>query len=170
MAVTRISLTAIEVQKFLSAPTGGTYCRIAPESPDVVFNPFWLADTPTNRAFLKTWLCRLVQRDDETSLPDTVQAQLARCVDYAYESLAKEHRNLTTVTKLLGIDFPRWDRLNQWLRSDGTRSAGEYAYLFDHDTDALDLDSARVGFDFTELMDQPRRGDDRRWDGFNAPH
>lgn len=135
---------------------GGRYAIISPNHPqDVQFNPFWLDDTPSNRSFLKTWLGHLVKTDNEHELPAGIDRDINHCIDYAYDALSKAHRNLTTATKMLPVDFPRWDRLKKWLRSDGIHNAGEYAYLFDHDTDQVDLAFDKVGFDFTDLMNQP---------------
>ena len=131
--------------------TGGVYSVISPEHPkDVRFNPFWLEDTPKNRSFLKVWLAQLVKNDGESELPPSIQSQLNDCVDYAYESLSKEHRCLANAIKLLPMDFERCHRLSRWLKK------GDYAYLFDHKLDALDLKQAKVGFDFTHLMTEPK--------------
>ncbi len=131
----------------------GTYSVISPKYPEQCqFNPFWLEDSPTNRAFLKKWIGQLVMREGETQLPATINSQLCDCIDYAYESLAKENRNLATATKLLPIDFERRSELNQWLRGEGVRNDGQYAYLFDHQTDCLDIQTSKVGFDLTHLL------------------
>ena len=136
--------------------TGGLYSVISSDYPDAAsFNPFWLTDTPKNRSFLKKWLGQLVIKEDENELPADIDRMISECVDYAYDSLELSHRNLTTITQLLAVDFPRWDRLRKWLKSDGIRSSSEYAYLFDNETDSLDLTISKVGFDFTELMSQP---------------
>lgn len=135
---------------------GGVYARISPDCPaDSQFNPFCLDDTPTNRAFLTQWLAQLVKQEHEDELPAAIGTPLAACVDYAYEALLPEHRNLHTVTRLLPIDFPRWDRVNQWLRGDEARPDGAYAYLFDNATDRVHLNANKCGFDFTELFNQP---------------
>lgn len=137
--------------------TGGVYSIISPEHPeDVNFNPFWLKDSPTNRSFLKKWMGQLVKEGDEEELPSSIEKPISECVDYAFDSLQREHRSLSNVTRLLPIDFPRWDRLHKWMKRDGIRNDGEYAYLFDNEMDELDLSSAKMGFDFTELMNQPK--------------
>lgn len=79
---------------------------------------------------------------------DTIVA----CIDYAFNHLAKEHRNLTNVSKLLPINFPRWLELRRWVRSDGRHSEGEYAYIFDNDKDALTM-CGKMGFDMTHFLD-----------------
>ena len=97
----------------------------------------------------------MVKTDQEHELPATIDKQLTECVNYAYEQLAPQYRYLTTATRILPMDFPRWDRLYKWLRSDGIRSDGEYAYLFDNPRDELVLSAAKMGFDMTYLMSQP---------------
>ena len=136
--------------------TGGNYSIISADYPeDSSFNPFWLDDTPKNRSFLKKWMGQLVISETEVELPAEIDSLISGCVDYAYDSLDKVHRNLTTATQLLPVDFPRWDRLQKWLKSDGVKNSGEYAYLFDNEVDSLDLSIEKVGFDFTELMREP---------------
>lgn len=136
--------------------TGGTYSIISSDYPDdSCFNPFWLSDTPKNRAFLKKWMGQLVIKEQESELPADIDHLISECVDYAYDSLDQAHRNLTTATKLLPINFPRWERLKKWLKSDGVSNSGEYAYLFDNATDSLNVSINKVGFDFTELMSEP---------------
>ena len=136
---------------------GGVYSIISPEHPEEVqFNPFCLDDTKSNRAFLKQWLAQLIKEPAEEELPSAIDEAVASCIDYAYDSLSKEHRNLTTATQLLPIDFPRWERLRKWLRGTEVRGEGEWGYLFDNDSDALDVNATKLGFDFTDLMDQPK--------------
>lgn len=136
--------------------TGGTYSIISSDYPDESsFNPFWLDDTPKNRAFLKKWMGQLVINESEAELPADIDRMLSECVDYAYDSLDQVYRNLTTVTQLLPVNFSRWDRLKKWLKSDGICTSGEYAYLFDNEFDSLNLSINKVGFDFTELMGEP---------------
>lgn len=136
---------------------GGLYSIISPDYPaDVNFNPFWLEDTPSNRSFLIQWMAQLIIKPEERHVPAAILKWLSDCVNYAYDSLQQSHRNLTNVARLLPIDFPRWDELNQWLTSDGIRNDGAYAYLFDNPEDTLNLNAACMGFDFTELMKQPQ--------------
>ena len=128
----------------------GVYSIISPNHPsDVQFNPFCLDDTPQNRQFLKAWMGELVRAVGEVEIPADIDSALSSCVDYAYDSLSSEHRHLLNVTKMLPVDFPRWSRLEKWLEG------GDYAYLFNHSIDSLDLDASKMGFDLTELMKQP---------------
>ncbi len=136
--------------------TQGVYSIISADYPnEAKFNPFCMIDTPKNRSFLKKWMGQLVIKESEDELPADIDRMISDCVDYSYESLSPIHRNLSTVTKLLPIDFSRWDRLKKWLKSDGIHSSGDYAYLFDNEIDSLNLSVSKVGFDFTELMSQP---------------
>lgn len=136
---------------------GGTYFSLNPERDPVPMNPFALPDTPGNRSFLKHWLAHLVLQEDEPELPDELQHSIDACVDYTFESLSPQHRSLSTVVEFLPIDFPRWHRLYPWLREKGARLAGQYAYLFDHEADALHFSTHKIGFDLTALMSQPSR-------------
>jgi type IV secretion system protein VirB4 len=98
------------------------------------------------------WLGELIKEESEMHLPSDIEAMVAGAIDYAYDSLLTEHRQLSTVTQFFPMDFPRWDRLKKWLKS----SSGDYAFLFDNATDSLVLDTQKIGFDMTWLMNQPR--------------
>ena len=136
--------------------TGGAYARFSPSvNETVTLNPFQPEDTPSNRSFLKQWLAQLLKQEEEIELPAEVDAQLAWCVEYAYDSLVPSERYLSTVTQMLPVDFQRRDRLNKWLQGDSCRPAGEYAYLFDHPEDTLSLKANKMGFDMTDLMRGP---------------
>ncbi|MDF1796452.1 MAG: VirB4 family type IV secretion/conjugal transfer ATPase [Coxiellaceae bacterium] len=133
--------------------SGGCYTVLSPDHADTIqFNPLQLADTPGHRQFCLQWLCQLVSKQDETELPEAVIADLQLCIDYTFDQLAPQHRSLTHATKILPITFERWSRLRRWLGADDTHSAGEYAYLFDHDCDALHL-SDKIAFDMTHFLD-----------------
>ena len=131
----------------------GHYAVLSPDhAEEIHFNPLQLPDTATNRKFCKDWLIQLVKKEDETEIDERMVDQLGQCVDYAYEQLAQEHRNLTHATKILPITFDRWIRLRRWLRGDKSRPDGEYAYLFDNEFDALNLQN-KMGFDMTHFLD-----------------
>ncbi len=152
--------------------TGGVYLSIAPNSgpnfgpnlagqnfnsqPLLALNPFSLKNTEENKLFLKHWLSELVRQEGESSIPSALSNLLGQCVDYAYEHLPLEKRYLSTALKLLPIDFPRWPELHRWMRGEGVRTHGEYAYLFDHPQDSLSLNRAKTGFDLSVLMSQPK--------------
>lgn len=133
--------------------SGGYYAVLSPDYPnDIRFNPFQLADTPVNRTFCKTWLTQLVKRDEETEVEEHIVAQLNQCVDYAFENLEPRARSLRHAVAILPVTFERWTRLHRWLRGDGTRSDGDYAYLFDHEEDGLAMHD-KMGFDMTHFLD-----------------
>jgi len=137
--------------------TGGKYLIIHPSHPrDSQFNPFSLRDSPGNRAFLKKWMKQLVRLEGELELDPSLERPLSDCVDYAYDTLSASHRTLKTVCQLLPLDFPRWDRVRQFLHANGRYSTGEYAYLFDNENDSFDPSFSRFGFDFTDLLAQSK--------------
>ncbi len=134
--------------------TGGYYSILSPDYPENTrFNPFQLNDTPNNRQFCRELLAQLCKDENESELPADIQETLKNCVDYAYEQLAKAHRRLSHVVKILPLNFPRWPNLRRWLQADHKNNAGEYAYIFDNETDALTL-QAQMGFDMTHFLDR----------------
>ena len=132
---------------------GGYYAILSPDYPnETCFNPLQMEDTPVNRKFCREWMVQLVKQEDEKSLdPETLES-IIKCIDYAFEHLAHEHRNLTNVSKLLPISFSRWPSLRRWLCADGKHAEGEYAYIFDNNTDALEMHT-KMGFDMTHFLD-----------------
>ena len=133
---------------------GGEYTVLSPDHAGTIqFNPFQLADTPNNRKFCKDWLVQLVRKDDEIEVDEAVVDALHQCVEYAYQALAPKHRNLTNATKILPVTFTRWLRLKRWLRGDGSRAEGDYAYLFDNVKDTLNLNQSKLSFDMTHFLD-----------------
>ena len=133
--------------------SGGYYSVLSPDHPDDTrLNPLQLPDTPVNRKFCREWLAQLVKKDDEAVLDDEIMKYISQCIEYNFEHLAKEHRKLSNIAKLLPINFPRWASLRRWLRKDHAHPEGEYAYLFDNDTDELQMHS-KMGFDMTHFLD-----------------
>lgn len=131
----------------------GYYGVLSPDfKNDIQFNPFHLDDTPDNRLFIKRWFSQLVLRDNEVELDDLSSKQVSDCVDYAFEKLAFEERNLSNAAHMLPIDFLRLNRLERWLKGTDGKPDGEYAYLFDNDTDALTFVD-KMGFDMTHFLD-----------------
>ena len=127
----------------------GQYTDISANNP-IGFNPFALENTPINRAFLKDFLSQLIKNPEEKELPGKVSLIITECIHYAFDSLAKAHRNLSTISRFLPIDFPRWDQLRRWLK----QPDGEYSYLFDNEFDSFTISSDKIGFDLTELVNQ----------------
>ncbi|HAT6826475.1 TPA: VirB4 family type IV secretion/conjugal transfer ATPase [Legionella pneumophila] len=137
---------------YILASGNSRYIKIAPSNP-VSMNPLQLHDTPENRSFLKSWFATLLLEEREQMIPSHIAETINECIDYAYEQLAPEYRTLSIVSQYLPVDFPRWSHLKRWLKQDATRIDGEYHWLFDNDSDALNLEFDKVGFDVTFLMD-----------------
>ncbi len=131
----------------------GYYTVLSPAHKlDVHFNPLQLNDTPLNRKFCKAWLQQLLYQELDTALDENDLLSLEQCIEYAFEELAPEYRNLSNATKILPIHFKHWPRLMRWLRADSNHPEGEYAYLFDNDEDRLTMQT-KMGFDLTYFLD-----------------
>ncbi|MAZ38491.1 MAG: hypothetical protein CMF49_10195 [Legionellales bacterium] len=127
---------------------GGFYSVLSPEQPEnCQFNPLQLDDTEVNRQYCREWLALLVKEENEEMLPASIQKQLDTCIEYAFRDLDKKHRVLSNITKVLPINFPRWDALNNWLKSEN----GKYGYIFDNPTDAFTYFD-KMGFDLTHFL------------------
>ncbi len=114
------------------------------------FNPLQLPDTPANRAFLRTFIARLVSRPGQT-LSTSDEAVIAAAIDASFDQDVA-FRRLRFLSELLGggrrpsaDDLP--SRLAPWIGN------GSHAWLFDNDADRLDVLQPILGFDMTELLD-----------------
>ena len=130
---------------------GGHYATLRPGEP-TGFNPLQLADTATNRAFLRTLLAQLVTRPD-LPLNSEEEAIISEAVDANFEQ-EPEYRRLRYFRELLGgVRRPTHGdlatRLTPWVNT------GEHAWLFDNETDALDMGARTLGFDMTQLLNEP---------------
>ncbi|BDI61752.1 VirB4 family type IV secretion/conjugal transfer ATPase [Qipengyuania nanhaisediminis] len=136
---------------------GGRYDRIHAGEP-TGFNPLAMPDSPSNRAFLRDWLGVLLKADGPEE-----EAMIAAAVDASYAN-DPSLRRLRHFRELLeGARRPRpgdlADRLGAWIgdpRGDGSGEGGEHGWLFDNARDGLDLSNRVLGFDMTELLDNPR--------------
>ncbi|MEL6528475.1 MAG: VirB4 family type IV secretion/conjugal transfer ATPase [Pseudomonadota bacterium] len=132
---------------------GGRYDRINPGEP-TGFNPLSLPDTPSNKAFLRDWLGVLLKADGPEEF-----ALISAAVDAAYQNDASLRRLRHFKELLAGAKRPEpgdlADRLGAWIGSPGG-DGGEHAWLFDNERDALDLDQRVLGFDMTQLLENPR--------------
>ncbi len=136
---------------------GGNYDRISAGQP-TGFNPLALPDTPANRAFLRDWLGVLLKAEGPEELATITQA-----VDATYANDPKLRRLRHFKELLSGAKRPEpgdlADRLSAWIGSaSGAQDVGggEHAWLFDNAADKLDLDNRVLGFDMTELLENPR--------------
>lgn len=132
---------------------GGRYDRIDPGEP-TGFNPLSLPDTPSNKAFLRDWLGVLLKADGPEEF-----ATIAAAVDAAYQNDASLRRLRHFKELLAGARRPEpgdlADRLGAWIGGNG-EDGGEHAWLFDNERDLLDLDRRVLGFDMTQLLENPR--------------
>ncbi|CAN7326054.1 VirB4 family type IV secretion/conjugal transfer ATPase [Phenylobacterium sp. LjRoot219] len=130
---------------------GGRYDVIRAGRP-TGFNPLQLADTAANRGFLADWTQRLVSRPGELLAEEDVE-RIREAVDANFAQLP-EFRRLRYFAELFrgdrrphGADLAA--RLRPWWGD------GERAWLFDNAEDALDLDVRTLGFDITQVLDEP---------------
>jgi len=126
---------------------GGRYDVLRPGMP-AGLNPLQLPDSPTNRQFNIDWLSNLaggVDGEEAARIKDAVDANYAEPVG---------HRRLRYIVELFrgghrphGKDL--WSRLRPWWGD------GERAWLFDNETDTTELGVEAVGFDMTQILDDP---------------
>lgn len=115
-------------------------------------NPLQLPDTPSNRRFLHDWTAKLLTSNGETLSADDMQV-IAEAVSANFEQ-PSDYRRLRYFRELfVGGRRPTVGdlaaRLLPWVGD------GERAWLFDNEADRLDLDARHVGFDMTQLLDDP---------------
>jgi type IV secretion system protein VirB4 len=130
---------------------GGRYETLRPGTP-TGFNPLALADNATNRRFLTDWVAKLIAVPGETLSADDA-ARIKDAVDANFDQ-APALRRLRFFAELFrGSRRPNAAdlaaRLAPW------HGPGEHAWLFDNETDGLDLDQLTLGFDMTQLLDDP---------------
>ena len=126
---------------------GGHYAQLTPGEP-TGFNPLQLPDNAANRAFLVDWLkAMLAPKDSEE------ERLIVTAVDVAYDNDPKFRRLRYFRELLAGNRRPEEGdlaaRLGPWIHQ------GPNAWLFDNESDALDLSQQVAGFDMTELLDSP---------------
>jgi type IV secretion system protein VirB4 len=132
---------------------GGRYDVLRPGAPSGL-NPLRLADEPANRRFLADWIAKLMAAggrgpnldvDDIAAIADAVDANFAQPPAYRrlrhFAELFRGQRRPTS-TDLAA-------RLAPW------HSGGDYAWLFDNADDELDLEARTIGFDLTQILDDP---------------
>ncbi|CAN5714599.1 VirB4 family type IV secretion system protein [soil metagenome] len=130
---------------------GGRYDAIRPGQP-TGFNPLQLEDSPANRGFLADWTARLVSQPGEVLSPEDVE-RIKEAVDANF-SQQPAYRQLRYFAELFrGDRRPQSTDLSARLRA--WWGEGERAWLFDNPTDALDLNARTLGFDMTQILDDP---------------
>ncbi len=126
---------------------GGRYDVLRPGSASAL-NPLQLEDTPVNRQFLIDWLSLLAGAADIDEV-----ARIKDAIDANYQQ-PRENRRLRHIAELFrGGHRPHaadlWSRLRPWWGD------GERAWLFDNEADHTDLAEDSVGFDMTQILDDP---------------
>jgi type IV secretion system protein VirB4 len=130
---------------------GGAYDAIRPGEP-TGFNPLAMADTPANRAFLADWCRRLVTPAGVELAPDDV-ARVRDAIDanFAQKPALRRLRYLAELFR--GDQRPHsldlYARLKPWWGD------GDKAWLFDNAEDRLDIETRTLGFDMTQVLDDP---------------
>jgi type IV secretion system protein VirB4 len=130
---------------------GGRYDVLRPGTPTAL-NPLLLADEPANRRFLADWTAKLIGAggavldvEDMAAIAEAVDANFAQPPHYRrlrhFAELFRGGRRPSS-TDLAA-------RLAPW------HGAGDYAWLFDNEADGLDLDERTIGFDLTQILDDP---------------
>ena len=126
---------------------GGRYDVLRPGTPSGL-NPLQLPDSAANRQFLIDWLSALaggVDGEELSRIKDAMEANAEQ---------PPEHQRLRYIVELLrGGARPAaddlWSRLRPWW------GEGERAWLFDNALDLTDLKAETVGFDMTQILDDP---------------
>jgi type IV secretion system protein VirB4 len=126
---------------------GGRYDLLRAGTPSGL-NPLQLEDNALNRRFLIDWLAMLAggaDIDETARIKDAVDANFGQ---------PAEHRRLRFLAELFrGGQRPHpadlWSRLKPWW------GEGERAWLFDNPLDMTDLSAESVGFDMTQILDDP---------------
>lgn len=126
---------------------GGRYDVLRPGQPSGL-NPLMLEDEPANRQFLIDWISLLAGGADLEEV-----ARIRDAVDASFRA-SPDFRRLRYLVELFrGDRRPQsgdlWSRLAPWWGN------GERAWLFDNEIDTTDLSARAVGFDMTQILDDP---------------
>jgi len=130
---------------------GGRYDVLRPGAPTGM-NPLRLEDTPANRQFLNDWTAKLITAKGPPLEAQDIQA-IAEAVDANF-SQDLSFRRLRHFAELFrgGRRPSSGDlaaRLAPW------HGTGAYGWLFDNERDELDLTARTIGFDLTQILDDP---------------
>lgn len=111
-------------------------------------NPLQLPDTAANRQFLIDWIVQLAGGAD---LDEIGRIGDAIAANYAEELGLRRLRYLVELFRgdRRPVAGDLWSRLRPWWGD------GERAWLFDATEDRTDLDIRAIGFDMTQILDDP---------------
>lgn len=130
---------------------GGRYETLRPGQP-TGFNPLALPDTAGNRRFLTEWVAKLVSVPGEALSADDI-ARIKDAVDASFDQATSLRRLRYFAELFRGARRP--DAADLAARLAPWHGTGEHAWLFDNEADGLDLDALTLGFDMTQLLDDP---------------
>ncbi|MCC5091133.1 VirB4 family type IV secretion/conjugal transfer ATPase [Xanthomonas campestris pv. raphani] len=137
---------------------GGRYFPLAMGQPTGM-NPLQLDPTPENVIFLKALIRQLAESSGDT-VNHNDEVEISRALETVMFRLDRPLRRFSLLLQNLPNPMPDPNdpnprptvhaRLLKW--SEG----GEYGWLFDNDTDDIDLTKHRLyGFDYTDFLDVP---------------
>ncbi|WP_419254644.1 VirB4 family type IV secretion/conjugal transfer ATPase [Caulobacter sp. ErkDOM-YI] len=129
---------------------GGRYDILRPGRPTGL-NPLLLEDTPANRRFLCDWTAKLVMGSGTPEAADL--ARIADAVDANFGQPPAFRRLRYFAQLFRGTSRPTSGDLAQRLAP--WHGDGDYAWLFDNAEDALDPSIRTLGFDMTQILDDP---------------
>jgi type IV secretion system protein VirB4 len=111
-------------------------------------NPLQLEDTPANRQFLIDWVAQLAGNAD---LEDINRIKDAIDANFAQPPVTRRLRHLVELFRgdRRPVAGDLWSRLRPWW------GEGERAWLFDAAEDRTDLAIRAIGFDMTQILDDP---------------
>jgi type IV secretion system protein VirB4 len=133
---------------------GGRYLPLKNSEPSG-FNPFQLEPTPENLLFLKLFLKRLIMADGGV-VTHNDEIEIDQAIKTLMTHMGKHSRRLSILLQSLPNPVrdeldPRpsvHSRLLKWCQG------GDYGWLFDNPTDALDLTTHQLyGFDVTDFLE-----------------
>ncbi len=128
--------------KVFALTNDAPYVRFDGGEESVSLNPFAVADTSDNRAFLRTWMRDITGGTDALS-----EQEIARAVTTAFEYLKPEERLMKNLYKSCFAPNGYMRReLFRWVNDD------QYGRIFNSLTDNLDLSSRYMAFDFTTIF------------------
>lgn len=108
-------------------------------------NPFKMADTVSNRAFLRRWLAMISGQDDPVSMDE-----IARAVSVNFDYLPDKDRKLSNLWEsCFSSSGNMRAALKKWVDD------LQYGDMFNENEDTLDLQSRLTTFDFTEILQDP---------------
>ena len=108
-------------------------------------NPFKMADTVANRAFLRRWLAMISGQTDANSADE-----IARAVSVNFDYLAEKDRKLSNLWEsCFSSNGEMRSALKKWVDD------LQYGDMFNENEDTLDLQSRLTTFDFTDILQDP---------------